>query len=682
MRRDELPLNPLPSDDRPGDDRMLGAGNPADDSKPALTWTGIRRRITVFTLAGTAAIALVVWWVVPRESLIKPGPLTRSHAQILAGTVSEQRCGSCHPPSSLDSAEGLLSQLLGTGNASGRTQSDLCLDCHRDQIADSLALAAHNLPLSARTALTRAALSESGDEGNRPTFRLEHASPAFSGDPNSLQCATCHREHHGPDHQLSRLSDAQCQTCHTQQFGSFASSHPEWNDWPYGRGGEIRFSHASHMNRHFPGRRGGGEPFDCRSCHPVGDPRRDHSPSIAGEVLRTASYERSCGRCHDESLDAQLASGFDLLALPTLAPETLGATNWPAAATGVADGTVAPLTALLVRENPLLASLIRKLDGADLNRMDWSDAAMRDAGRELAIAVRALIEAIATEGPEAIAAQLARQGIAASPTRQLLRTLPPQLVEVAYREWFGNAPVAQPPTARDSSAAKIRLASAGDTLLLPPESTATPGSLLGDTANENGNAADEDPLLEDPLLEDPLLEDPLLQQPSPNEPLSSTSAVLDSRRVASPQHGGWWIDRNRLAIRYRGQGHADPVMIGIIEMFAQLGDGDPIKAQFFAAAAAQACLDCHKGAGEVPSRWKARARIGRRSEFTKFSHRQHLSVSALGDCVHCHRVDATATHSETVTDFQPLDKQTCAACHTRGGAGDRCTQCHRYHIAN
>ena len=33
-----------------------------------------------------------------------------------------------------------------------------------------------------------------------------------------------------------------------------------------------------------------------------------------------------------------------------------------------------------------------------------------------------------------------------------------------------------------------------------------------------------------------------------------------------------------------------------------------------------------------------------------------------------------------VSDFEPLPRQSCAACHHVNAAGDGCTTCHRYHI--
>jgi hypothetical protein len=154
----------------------------------------------------------------------------------------------------------------------------------------------------------------------------------------------------------------------------------------------------------------------------------------------------------------------------------------------------------------------------------------------------------------------------------------------------------------------------------------------------------------------------------------------------------------RLRLHYQGSGHADPVLIAMIEVFSELGSGDALKRRFFELPSVASCVECHAGAKLAPAAWKADPHFGKRNDFTRFAHRPHLSVSALGSCVYCHQIrpaetdGAAAASTQTVShppldplgedghEFLPLSRRQCAACHTAEAAGDRCVQCHRYHV--
>ena len=126
-----------------------------------------------------------------------------------------------------------------------------------------------------------------------------------------------------------------------------------------------------------------------------------------------------------------------------------------------------------------------------------------------------------------------------------------------------------------------------------------------------------------------------------------------------------------------------------IELISQLPPGDPARQQLLQTPAVSACVACHPGAVFFPGGWRSKPLIGRKSEFTKFTHSPHLNVAQLADCRHCHTVGSEESNDVNmnltsgimdVRDFAPIGREACAACHTPHAAGDACTKCHRYHI--
>ncbi|MEM9588222.1 MAG: hypothetical protein AAGA03_13150, partial [Planctomycetota bacterium] len=232
----------------------------------------------------------------------KPGELSTPHAQILAGTMTLQRCAACHPGTS----DGGWFAWGGHAHE-GVDQTSRCLDCHHTTIPAQTARLAHGVSQtqlasfiqqrqSPRLASTRRQDNSAGDLSQSLTWHDWMPGPEGSSD--DVQCSACHREHHGPQGDLLSLSSQQCQTCHQDRFGGFATSHPQWNHWPYGRGGAIDFDHRSHITKHFPDTKQGGMSavFNCQSCHPT---------TSDGELLRSVDYETACASCHQTALETQ-----------------------------------------------------------------------------------------------------------------------------------------------------------------------------------------------------------------------------------------------------------------------------------------------------------------------------------------------------------------------------------------
>ena len=212
--------------------------------------------------------------------------------------------------------------------------------------------------------------------------------------------------------------------------------------------------------------------------------------------------------------------------------------------------------------------------------------------------------------------------------------------------------------------------------------------LLGDDAGllSGGDDLSGESLLEsDPLS---LADDPLsLSEPPQRDRKSKQRFHPDSMLP----FGGWYRDDLRMAISYRAGGHADPVLQAIVEIATTLPNGDQTRRQLLQSHAVAACVACHPAAESGVVNWRSEPLIGRSSAFTKFAHKPHLNVSQLGDCAHCHRIASSPMRENKVnlaslrghghgSEFEPLTRASCAACHQPHAAGDSCVTCHRYHI--
>ena len=132
-----------------------------------------------------------------------------------------------------------------------------------------------------------------------------------------MQCARCHKEHHGLQ-SLIPTDSPLCTDCHARidriapethepDIYSFAkhpdfgvltrgSSRPEesWAKGPHDTGA-LKFSHAEHLQAH-PGT-AHPDALTCASCH---EPIADQS------IMQPIVFEKHCQRCHELVLDGRL----------------------------------------------------------------------------------------------------------------------------------------------------------------------------------------------------------------------------------------------------------------------------------------------------------------------------------------------------------------------------------------
>jgi predicted CXXCH cytochrome family protein len=762
MSRDEIKITDAPRNDRPADKFRCGQlcqggamgncsrgpsphGVCGSDNKPCTpkrTFRGQRRR-TILSLAFIGVFAGGLGIAIDKNEFLKPGDLSHSHAVIFTGQSGVNQCASCHP-----NAKTAMSQWFDSDNIFHNrfAQTDSCVSCHHVKMPADVARSPHNLSTQRLTEI-RTAWTEAASSGNSVDTMWSNdirqvAATAGSADSlhsfDSIECASCHREHGGASAIMTAMSNAQCQSCHSRTFESFRDGHPDWRKWPHVGAKVIVFDHATHQRLHFPKASAKqydgldsdspntatsssdliessstalGRAFDCRTCHP-GTPfndstaiglasagARSSSANDDNEPLRTVSFEIACADCHSAGLREQATERVDLFALPTISNATASELKqWPEAATGFFDGEIGPLTRWMIIDKPGAATALAQLPGgASITQIDPSQETQVRAAAVTAESIRIAMEQFSARGGNVLESR--KNHRAAHAMRQVLRSVPPQLIADAQAQWFRSGQAVSsvvPPSHQTSVPISARPFFNSDDDLLDDLVVENDDDILG-----NGDALNADPLNADPLNADPLSTAPLAADPLSDNPLSasadSPSAKPNDQRfdpsIVLPD-GGWYRDDLRMAISYRGSGHADPVLKATIELAASLPSDDPVRSGLLATSAVASCVRCHVGAMHPDeSIWHTPIGRSRPKALTKFSHRPHFNLPQLSDCTHCHMTDSDAASIEEIVKlkampgydpaashgFVSLGKTACISCHTQNAAGDNCTQCHHYH---
>ena len=470
---------------------------------------------------------------------------------------------------------------------------------------------------------------------------LSDAEGARRVDPHqSLACSSCHQDHLGANFDMKSMSDNACQACHKEQYHSFATNHPEFENWPTKRRTRIAFDHAAHEAKHFLKEK---QEFTCAACH-----RQDSQ----GDIQLTLGYDETCASCHDKDIGASWEAGLALFSLPMLEVEALEEAGhaigqWPEEAAEEFDGALPVLTKLLLAADPKAAESMVKL-GADFDffDVDVDDPEHLQAAAEVVWAAKELMLDVSTHGHSAIQQRvesLLGREISREELSQLVAHLSPESLAVITERWL-------PGLAEEISERREGTGGAGD------------------TSEEDSDGEDE----------------------------------VEQDRVAAKQRveaGGWFRDDLTLSVRYQPTGHEDSWVKAWIEVLAEANSGPhtsiarPLLKQMMKPTAPGQCGQCHSvdsnSDGKVEVNWYAKRAENIRSEFTRFSHQSHLVQSELRDCQACHTTskDAKVMDSYTqekpgefVSGFLPVTRQDCAQCHIPQAAGDSCLQCHKYHV--
>ncbi len=740
-----------------------------------------------------------------RAGFLAPGPLSSHHAQVLKGEGFD-RCTACHEAASQTISQWLAST-LGVGHHATTSQPQLCLRCHGEQFAESLALAAHNLD---------------PDVLGQFTARVSGAAiPTSHSHREPIACSTCHREHHGSTFNLSQLTDRQCQTCHATQFQSFESNHLEFPaSYPLRRRSRIAFDHAAHQAVHFASK---NREFDCRSCH-VADALQN--------VQLLQSYERTCQECHQQQVLEN--ESLTLLTLPWIDTEAIrqsgsAVPQWPAPASGQFDGSIPPLMKVLLAADPQARAALDQLgfefQFSDVDRSNHDQVRL---AAEVANGINALVDELAEDAVAALRHRLAQSlGCAedAKPLNDWLASVPIDALRSLKATWFAqngatskltdqNSWVARP----ESSMGVVKSTSNATTPFakpqgVPPNSSSTLGERHGMPTNPLSSAwlpgendilarlggvmdhptspQESDELVPNPLkgLVRPSSGQPVLKSPAFDNSQQSTAAtdsqVGSNERVgdaaqtpapkipddellainplrdgnlpkiggalatpSTPQPGasdspnapivvapqsaaftsdGWRVDGATMTISYRPGKHLDGSLQALLNLIASIESKQENSAaqhlfeHLTSDVGVGACGKCHtvdRDSDGHSVNWKTQYRDPTIRGFTSFSHRPHLvsfevpspppRVRGQGEgslensdsplmagtnhnCTSCHQLETgrtTAAQSRGddprvfASDFAPIRKATCAACHQSGLAKNGCTECHNYHIGS
>lgn len=223
-----------------------------------------------------ACIAATTAFAASVETLLMPGQVTRAHEK------QEQNCANCHDRSNV------------------RTQSSLCMDCHKDVAADVRDhLGFHGRMANSGAGECRACHTEhkgrAADIVQLNPARFDHHLTDFAleGAHSALECGGCHKTG-----QPWRKAPATCVGCHKADDvhrGQFTKSCGECHSAMSWAGGKF-----DHDKTDFK-LTGGHSALTCDACHVAG--RYKPTPKTCVGCHATDDEHRGsrggdCGKCH------------------------------------------------------------------------------------------------------------------------------------------------------------------------------------------------------------------------------------------------------------------------------------------------------------------------------------------------------------------------------------------------
>lgn len=537
-------------------------------------------------------------------------------------------CGSCHQNFGLSP---LKSMHLLLSNKLEMTNSKSCVNCH--SLGDH-PFNAHNQPTEKMTKMRDAKKSA----GARASSSLQRLSQLVLGDDvhkRKLECVVCHKEHQGNQHMLLKMNDKTCQSCHVHTFSGFAD-HPEFNNYPHRQRTHIIFDHVSHLKKHFKDEKFQQlAPQQCADCHQL---------SPLGNMMLVKNYETSCANCHDKEIIGKSRAGEKgilVFAIPGLDIETLQQKKidigeWPSDA----EGELNPFMVAILAENPDFIPLYQRVK--DLDLADLSDASreqLQDVGK-LAWLIKAFLYELSTQGTATIYEHIYKISDADVTYRQHLPELMPEdnvdaLINIAF-------PHLQQEVKQHKEHKATKLTTKA-------------------TEDKQGN----------------------------------DDKAIEAEDWQS--HGGWY--RQGTDIYYLPRKHADVFLTSWLTIASHLNqDVQSLQNHklFWLLADAKApgtCAKCHSVAetanGQPQMQWRMRQPVAFKQRFTRFVHKDHMSVMGESGCKRCHEFDKNADYlssfehqdpSKFQSNFKPILKSVCAECHTRVNHNDSCLTCHEYHV--
>jgi len=632
----------------PGPQADGSCGCPVPPCTPVQSLRAQRRNLTWLTASLAAGFVVLALWGWARTAWSNPGPLTAQHA------MSAQRCADCHVETAgipLTAAERDRRQ---------QEHNKLCLNCHD--------LGAHGNSPHGATAAQLAALARQNKPGDiPPPFVLRAVQTLAGAGPTDLACATCHREHHGREANIQRMSDRQCQVCHQVPFASFTTGHPEFTNYPATRRTRLQFDHVTHWQKHFAEPRlAASAPKSCADCH---------EPAADGRKMLVRNFVQTCAACHAGQIEGEGqtgAKGLVFLRLPEIDVAALEAAGqpvgeWP----DFCEGDITPFMRWMLETDEAARKALADLGPVKLADLSKATPAQKAAAARLVWSMKGLLADLITKGQQVMMRRLDPYAPAQGSTQHTGKFsadslqaaqqlwLPNLLTEVAAHR-HGEKPAPRP--ARLSAAPRKPLPAA-----------ATP-------------AANSDDLLADPAPASAVT-------PAAAAPVGIPVLEYDDAE-ARVQEGGWYRRDENYTLYYRPSGHADEFLTAWLETSADeaMPAGKAIFAQLSAPQAPGACMKCHtvdRVGGVTRVNWLTSRPEPHQRPFTAFKHEPHFSLMGVQGCSTCHVLDPKADYAggfganRDITrfhsNFAPLTKGSCVACHQPALAGASCQQCHNYH---
>ncbi len=667
----------------------------------------LRTRRRNFTAACTAftlgAIFIICSSPFAKEFFV-PGPLSSHHAPLVAAQGAD-RCAACHANAN-GSLVGWIANSFGSGHRTELTQSELCMKCHEQSLADGFALNPHNVDPRELQALT--------GEKNQVLFDAGMIFHPPVNEQQQIACSVCHREHHG-EQDMKQLTDAQCQTCHSKTFHSFETDHAEFVNYSNPRRSRLAFDHSKHAGQHFPGRQ---KAFQCSQCH---------LDDAFQNVKELAPYEQSCAECHHQQIINSSQQGLAILALPMIDTNAIEAANltagsWPLAATGDFDGNIPALMRVLLAADSKAREIFQKV-GPDFEFSDvdpTNQESVQDAV-ELVWAIKRLFYDLSLNGPQAVRDRLEQVlGFEISDQRlqQMISTLDEPVFQNAVKRWLPELPqevaanhggqrqriAESPPVELQKSGFASRPIEADTRLnrVDQPPMKQVSFPIVRLPGNRTEASDDQQQKWSDNVFADPNHDPQLLainplkaifaelkNDQAPDQTVTLPNIIVPAPPVAgligeqSPQvnaaesqtkdgpnasgnsnsmrplvmPSGWFRNDQLFRISYRPSGHADPCIQNWIELVTQATDADTrvetkqLFEKTISMTGVGLCRTCHT-LDQLPDRsfmvnWRAEYRNPSVRSFTRFAHGPHTLQPTLQDCSHCHRLDLQAGNAES-----------------------------------
>ncbi len=641
-------------------------GCPVPPCTPLQSLRARRRDWTWLTASFAAGVVLLALWGWTRVAWSNPGPVSAAHA------MSAQRCADCHN-------ETALIPLTAAEHAQRTSEhNQLCLKCHD---LGTQGRSPHGVAEAQLAELTRRTKA-----GATPPPLLQRAAQALgTGGPGELACATCHQEHHGRDANIQRLTDQQCQVCHQAPFASFTSGHPGFTDYPATRRTRLQFDHVTHWQKHFADPRlAATAPTSCAHCH---------EPAADGRKMLVRGFEQTCAQCHAGQIEGEGragAKGLVFLRLPEVDVAALEAADepvgeWPE----YCEGEITPFMRWMLEGDATARKALADLGPVKLAHLAQASPTQKNAAARLVWSVKGLLADLITQGQQVMMRRLDPYAGARGSTRHT-GNFSADSLQAAQQIWLPGllTEVAAHRHGDKPSPRLVRPYAPREKFRGPGPAAAAPG-------------ANSDDLLAEPAPPVPANKDDLLLTEAPAVITTVAAPVPSPPRTieyddaeARVVEGGWYRRDGNYTLYYRPSGHADEFLTAWLETSA--GDAQPagqaIYAELASPKAPGVCMKCHttdRTGNTSHVNWLTGRPEPHQHPFTTFKHAPHFSLMGVQGCSTCHVFDAKADYAGAFgasrdssvfhSNFAPLTKDSCVACHQPAMAGASCLQCHNYH---